>query len=1056
MSARRPRPNLHSLPAGLPFLETLADAVLSDRLDLGMGRDDPAALASATIYLPTRRAARALSTVLVRMSGRSALILPRLVPLGDPAEAEAHDMLTESGAEPELLRAAWPIDPLARQVLLARQIMAASRARDARLAAEDAAGGSLAASTLGSAFALAEDLSAILDAMQAEDVSFDRIRTLDATRFDELWQMTARFLAILSEAWPKNLADRGETDLVLWRNRLIDRQAERLARGDAPGPVIVAGSTGSISATGRLIGAVARMPRGAVVLPDLDLHSPDATWTALTRARPEAPDRSASHPQALLARLLERMGAAREDVRELGGMDPRAPRALRRRLVHEALRPAGTTHEWARLAEVLPAADMAAAFQGLRVVEAPDERGEALALALAIKQELMRPESLVALVTPDRGLAERVALELGRWGIEVDDSAGQALGRTTAGFALILLLEAMLDGAGPETLIDLAHHPRLTAGLGAARMAQGRQALEIGVLRGARAYRGLDELAQAVRALPERIADWRAPGPRRRLGPDDQAAAHEVASGLASALAPLLALAGGEEGFALAPAIAQLRQALLELSRDEEGESAIFSGEDGQELGRMLDELEAASDGALGRADDLARICRTVLGQRVVRARRKDHPRVMLLGLLEARLVSADLMILGGLNEGAWPPSTRTDPFLNRVMRAELGLSSPERRIGQAAHDFIQAFCAPRALISRAVKTGGVQALPSRFWQRLRTVVDPAVWAGALAEGAGLVRIAAAIDRPDFVSPARRPAPKPPAALQPRRFSVTEVEVLYRDPYEIFARRILGLQALEPMQVALGAADRGSLLHEVVEAFARRWPAALPPDPHAELVAIGRQVFARLAGEPDVAAFWWPRFLEMAPAIARWEQGRRLGVGSVGAELRIEQAFPLPFGGEVLLSARADRVEQRLDGRLAILDFKTGTPPSTKQVKAGLAPQLLLEAAMAPLAAFRPVGMAEGAGARFGPAPVAEVAYVALRPGQDGVAETKGFELDSLAETAAEHLAAFQSVVGEFHSGARAYVSRFAPQFMRYETDYDHLARVKEWSAGPDAGSDEA
>jgi ATP-dependent helicase/nuclease subunit B len=1047
--AARVRPNLFTIPAGVPFLPTLAAAILGGRLDLGDVFGTPEALARLTIYLPTRRAARALASELVRRSGRKAVILPRLVPLGDPGEAELQDILNPSSLSEAAGDARLPIHPLTRRMLLARQILAASQFRDAELLAEGVGGGGMAASSLGTAFALAQDLASLLDAMQAEGVPYAALLGLDTARFDELWQLTARFLAILGEHWPQVLNERGEVDPITWRNRLLQDQADRLEAGSTSDPVIVAGSTGSMPATARLMAAVASRPAGAVVLPDLDLAMADQRWQALMALATRAPDRFASHPQAQLLKLLGQMRAARSDVRAL--MPEPLPPALlsgtiRGRLAHEALCPADAAEDWQTLHQRLDPAALAAAFGHVTIMAVADERLEALAIALSIKKALATPDRTIALVTPDRALAERVVLELGRWRIAVADSAGQSLARTEAGQALALLLDVAVSRGSADSLLALLHHPRLRLGLAAAEMSRIRQALEIGALRGARRFAGLEGLRRAVAAMPDRRADLRAPIPRQRLSDrdlDDVAAMVDRLTDVLDALLDPRTPATGDLG----GAVRLLGSALDHLSRTGGGESAIFAGADGQALQAMLEDIAGASAGLSGTMADLARICRSVMAERVIQPDPGGHPRVKILGSLEARLMSPDLVILGGLNEGTWPPNAMTDPFLNRAMRAEIGLSSPERRIGQGAHDFIQAFSAPEVILTRAVKVGATQALPSRFWQVLKAVVPPALWDEADRRGAEIGAIAEQIDQPAQIAPARRPRPMPERSLQPTSYSVTDVETLYRDPYAVHARRILKLDPLEPLQVDISAADRGMLLHAVMERFASAWPAGLPDDPGRKLIDIGTEVFAELSDEPDVQAFWWPRFVDLVPAIVGWEAARRGALLRIGTEVRIAAPIMLADGSEVRLTARADRVEELRDGRLAIIDFKSGAAPSKDQIGAGLAPQLLLEAALGPLGRF--VSIRDRDQPSIGPAAVASAAYVTLRAG-DGLKQAEVVEPDELAVRANENLEGFRSMILGFLDGQRPFISRFAPQFMRFEGEYDHLARVKEWSAAAD------
>jgi ATP-dependent helicase/nuclease subunit B len=1035
MAAARARPHLWSIPAGVPFLDALAEAVLADRFGLGLARpsDDPAALAALTIYVPTRRAVRGLAHALQQRAGGGAMILPRLVPLGDPTEALVADALEEE------LRAgdseALPVPPLTRQMLLASLLQAAGRAGSG-------AGTGLLSDSLGAAFALGGDLAAILDAMQAEETPFDRLGTLDASRFDAFWQTTAELMAILGAHWPAILAERGVCDPIAWRNRALDRQAAAIAGAERTDPIIVAGSTGSMPATARLMAAVARRPRGVVVLPDLDEAMGEADWRALSGLAARAPDRFASHPQAQLLRLLESLQAARADVQPLTA--PLGPLAARRALLAEALRPAESTDAWASLPARLTEAAIADALAAVTLVEAPDERLEGLTIALIARELLDDPAATVAVVTPDRAVAERVTLDLARWGIAVDDSAGLPLARTGAGHLALLLADLAANGVSAALLLDIARHARARFGFTAEALAEAAAALEIGALRGTPPLARLDALSAVAAAIPARVADRHAPPPMRRLSAGAIAAAQRLAAALVATLGPLVA-----PGDTLAGRLAALI-AVLEEATDAGGEAPlIFAGEDGEALRRLFEELGqafAAVGPARADAFDLLVILRAAMAERPVRVKTRQHPRLMVLGALEARLISADHVILAGLNEGAWPPASVADPFLNRAMRAQLGLTSPERRIGQSAHDFTQAFLAPRVIVTRAAKVAGQEMLPSRFWLRLKAVTPPALWREAGARGEDWLAMAEALDRPAAIRACPRPKPFPPAALQPLRYSVTEVATLYRDPYAIFAGRILDLKPLEPLDNALGAKDRGELLHAVLERFTHRHPRALPDDPDAVFLALGREAFAPVWDEPDVAAFWWPRFVELVPAIVAFERERRAGARLVLAEMRVAAQLISPDGAAVTLTARADRVEERTDGRLALMDFKSGPPPSEKTIKQGLAPQLILEAALARRAAFKAVSP-DAPLAEIGPAPVEGAAYVRLKLENERLKVSDVFGKQEAEATSEEHLAQFLALLDEHRRGARPFVSRFAPRSSAPDGPYDHLARVKEWSA---------
>lgn len=1027
-------PRIFTVPNGAPFLAVLADAMVSGRFGPLHDPADPMRLARVTLYLPTRRAARAFSACLAERIGAGPLLLPRIVALGDVDEAET----AQIGAGGYALGRVGPVDDLTRRMLLTTLVDAWGRSANRSHLKLDAAEPSLVPATLSEAWGLAGDLAALIDQMQTEGVAIERLAKLDAVRFDRIWELNASFLAILAEAWPAILAERDLCDPAAFRNRMLAAERERLLSGAASGPIIAAGSTGSIPATADLLGAIARLPNGAVVLPGLDLDLGEAAWRAI--GKEPAP----SHPQAALHHLLDRLKLPREAVTPLGEASP--ARAARSDLLREAMLPATVTDLWSGLGDRVSDAAIALAFDGVSVIEAADEREEALAVALALRESLETPGLQAALITPDRGLAERVAVELKRWNVAVDDSAGLPLARWPAGALLRLVLRAARTRLATADLVALLAHPQCRLGLPFASLRRGATALEIGLWRGI-------AVGDGVTGLRENLAHWdeiqkasHVPRPRRRLGPDDRAAANAVLEALERALAPLTQALSANQP-ALADVVASARAAMAAVSLTEEGVSRAFTGPDGESLAALFDDLDAAREVMPqgGSARDLVAILEGLMAERVVRRPASGHPRVKIWGLLEARLLEADHIVLGGLNESVWPPQTQTDAFLNRPMRAELGLSAPERRIGQTAHDFTHAFASAKVTLSRARKSGEAETIASRFWQRLKAVSGQS-WTKALLRGQTAIALAGELSRAAPAKPIERPAPRPARELQPLSLSVTEVETLYRDPYQIHARKILKLDALDPLVDDPNAQDRGKLLHDIVETFAKTYPEQLPADALAILVAIGRERFKKFGDTPEVAAFWWPRFIDTATHFIAWETRRRGEIARIGVEHVTARDFKLPDGATFRLNGRADRIELTHAPSLRIIDFKTGAPPSKKQVEKGFAPQLTLEADLAVRAGFSGF---------VGPTPVDAVLYLKLT--HDPKAWSKGKPLDfgeeTLADVAARHLQHLLEHIAALRSGREAYLSRRAPDYIKFESPYDHLARVKEWAAA--AGDDE-
>ena len=501
-----------------------------------------------------------------------------------------------------------------------------------------------------------------------------------------------------------------------------------------------------------------------------------------------------------------------------------------------------------------------------------------------------------------------------------------------------------------------------------------------------------------------------------------------------------------------AEAMAAVIEAAESLAATDElpGPSRLWAGEEGDALATRLAEVQAA----LPLLPDQRRavlpgLLDAVLEGAVVRSRRAlrgrdgtEHPRVFIWGLLEARLQTADVMVLGGLTEGVWPPASDPGPWLSRPMRAAVGLPSPEEIVGQAAHDFVACVCsAPTVVLSCPRRLDGAPTVPARWLTRLETLLGG--WGMALPQhpAASWVR---ALDQPaDGPRPVRPPRPCPPVASRPRRLSVTEIETWLRDPYAIHARHVLKLEALKPLDEATDAADYGSLVHAGLNHFLKQHGTRWPADAEEQL----RRAMMRALAEADLrdalAAWWAPRLDRIADWVAGIEAARRSERTLVALQPEVRGTYEMARpGGPFGLVGRADRIERRREGGLAILDYKTGTPPSQKEVDAGLAPQLLLEAAMAEAGAFGDdlTGTAE------------ELTYWHLTGGFVAGELRTLFKGDAAAIAAAVGNArdALCGLIDAFDLPDRCYLSQPQPGFAPRFSDYAQLARVAEWAAAGD------
>jgi ATP-dependent helicase/nuclease subunit B len=639
-----------------------------------------------------------------------------------------------------------------------------------------------------------------------------------------------------------------------------------------------------------------------------------------------------------------------------------------------------------------------------------------------LRDALEQPGATASLVTPDRQLAQRVAAELLRFGVVADDSAGEALRETPPAVLLRLLAASAADNFRPVGLLALLKHPLAAAGLTPAQCREAARALETTALRGPAPPPGLpglrtagasgefcDRLEFCLTALPQ---------PGTTQAPD------ALLSGLLRAAEALAAtdkepgetrLWAGEEGEALAEHLAAVLPAFAMLPS--------------MDISLLQGLLDATLAGA------------AVRSRRALRGRNgAEHPRVFIWGLLEARLQSADVMVLGGLVENVWPPLADPGPWMNRAMRAAVGLPSPEEAVGQSAHDFVSCVCAAqRVVLSAPRRRDAAPAVPARWLTRIDALLEgrqlklaehpAALWARAL-------------DRPDGAAvPVPPPAPSPPVALRPRRLRVTEIETWLRDPYAIYARHVLRLEKLKPLEESADAADYGMIVHDGLQRFYNAFGTAWPADAAAQLCYYMDVALDHAAMRPALAVWWRPRLRRIAGWVAEAEADRRSQHGNLTL-IRNEQPGAWQFdapAGVFTLRGRADRIERRFDGAIAILDYKTGAPPMQKDVEEGRAPQLPLEAAM----------VAHGAFGEELRGRAVDLTYWQISGGYEPGACKQLFRGDAGKVEAASLLATekLAALVADFDRPGQPYLSQPHPGAAPRFSDYARLARVAEWAA---------
>ena len=988
----KPSPTVFTIPAGVSFVDALVAGIRARH------GDDPVALSALIVLLPTRRACRALRDAFLRASGGRPTLLPSLRPIGDVDEDEL--LLGFAGDDGSDLAAALDLapalSPMRRRLLLSQLIL-----RKQPGTPPD------------QALFLAGELTRLLDQMQIEEVPFEALRNIVPADLATHWQGVLEFLTILSQHWPAMLQEQGAQDSAVRRSKLLDAQAAAWEANPPPGPVIAAGSTGTVPAAARLMRSIGRLPQGCIVLPGLDVEMAEETWAQVDPA----------HPQFAMKTLLDRLGVTRSVVEPWQG-EPKQPSRVA--LIAEAMKPAPA---WAERSAAHIGDD---ACTGLYRLDCANPEEEARAIALALRESLETPGRTAALVTPDRALARRVAAELGRWNIAIDDSAGVPLALTPTGTFLRLSASMVAEELAPIPLLAALKHPLAAGGVAPGLFRARVRRLDRVVLRGPRPAAGFAGLRAALDA-------------KEKDRPREVAVLRPWLDDVQKLAEPFVAAVQGEAAdlTALLRAHIEFAEKLAATSDKPSARSRLWSNDDGEAAALWVEELLRVADGGAsprfsGRHYPL--VLNELMAGVSVRPRYPKHPRLQIWGPLEARLQQPDVVILGGLNEGMWPPEAPTDAWMSRPMRAKAGLPPPERRTGLAAHDFAQAATAATVLLTRATKVDGAPTVPSRWLDRLDAVLS-----------GHDIRLADApwlhwqqqLVSPAAVEPLAPPAPKPPVEKRPRRLAATTIETWVRDPYAVYAKHILRLRALDPIDSDPDARERGQIIHDAIDRFLRTGIDMGSPDAVQQMLDLGRESFRDLLALPGVWAFWWPRFERIAAWFVANEREQRTRARLVASEVKGGCDIVAP-GGVFRAMATADRIDRLHGGGLAVIDYKTGSVPQSGDIERGFSPQLPIEGMIAADGGF------DGVAAE----PVVELTYWRLsglaQAGEVKPAVKTAEAVDALITDLRDGLAAF---VAAFDDRAMPYRSRPRPEFAPRYSDYDHLARVREWSAGP--GEDE-
>lgn len=972
---------VYNISSGKSFADSLVCGIL-DRT-----KGDPLELSQYMILLPSRRACRVVADAFLRHSNGIPMILPSMYPIGD-VDAEEVVLLAASEDEfQEIADLAPAISKLERQLLLAQLIQRADSDRN-----------------FDQAVAMALELGIFLDEVQTERLSFDDLEKIVPDEFAEHWQKTVNFLKILTFHWPAILSEKGFTDIAERRNLLIEAQLKSWSKNPPKKKVIAAGSTGPIPAVTELLALIAKLPEGEVVLPGVDMFLDEESWNRLDE----------DHPQFLIRNLLLKLGVNRNDLQEWHNEELLSVNEERIKLISEAMRPADTTDKWRDLS-IKDISEHALA--GITRIDCNTAQEEADIIALLMREALEVPEKTCSLVTSDRRLARRVSQSLKRWNIIVDDSGGQPLTEFPVGSFLMLLAETSQENLSPVSFLSFLKHPFAAAKIAPDKMRDNITFLDKNVLRGPRHSGGFQGIKdRAEKKANEDFFIWISSIEEKMHSFFDMMCVKEKRS--------------FKDFLDEHINVAQNLAATVEI----DGDKRLWHGEAGETAANFLNELRAVADNLPEvTSEQYVAIFGMLLKGNTVRPRFGAHPRLSILGQIEARLSCADMTILGGINEGSWPKLPGDDPWMSRPMRKQFGLPSLEKEIGLSAHDFSQLVSSREVVLTRARKLDGAPSVPARWLLRMETVLQAIGLEFNSVNAEKYIQWLKDMDKVEKILPSERPCPCPPVSARPKELSVTNIEKLINDPYQIYAKYILRLKPLDDLDEDAGGAKKGEFIHASLDRFVQKHKGEIVSEDKESLLEIGKSVMEEMRIADEVKAYWWPRFERVAEEFVCYEIEHRKRAVPLVTETIGKTKLDVDF----TVTAKADRIDKFENGSYVVIDYKSGQVPTNPQVQAGYAPQLPLEALILQEGGFNGVEAGK----------VEELAYWKIKgsgktPLEIKEIKIKDMDIGELIEATKQGVT---KLVEYFYDESSCYIS--SPQMdgkVRYN-DYEHFSRIREW-----------
>jgi ATP-dependent helicase/nuclease subunit B len=866
------KPNIFNIPANYHFFESLFDWLqenFSDRLS------------EVKIFLPNRRSCRQLTQIFIEKKLNA--FLPKIKAISDLSYEDFFDLPADSETKniiDDLLQIKV-ISGIDHLFFLTKEIEKLS-----------VFGSEI---EFNQAFKISLILKDLFDEIERAEIDLKKLTEIDDSDLSSHRQLTLDFLKNFQVQIKNSLLKENIFFTTSYQNFIVEKFTELLQKNGSKTPLVIAGSTGSMSFGKKLIKAISQQKNGYVVLHSLLADKKNFG--------------AENHPQFFLNQLLGFLEIEKNSVKKIAKENFLLSSNNRLDLLSLLMLPSFESLKWqnvqAYLNEKTAIEDLEKNF---KLIETKNEIEEAKIIALILAESTTQKKKS-AVITNNRKLADLLKLELQKTSLPFNDTRNLGVFNSKLINFLLLILELIESEFNSHSLLATLKNPLCYHSQNKEIIAD----FEIKILRQERLKPGIDGIKEKLKIVDQK----------------------ELNNFFEDFCSKLIIHPKPVEGhderyfnkFDMAKSLSSKIQDLIKITENLSKKSwqKLLEEEPAQiELFEFFEELKSQNNLKISDNNFLASL-KDLLTQISFFEKSDATSSIQILSTIEARLLNYDLVIIASLNEGEFP-EIETDNWLGKKIRKDLEIERSAKKTGQNAYDFCNYLSNQRIVLTRSEVRNGATLIASPFLLKFRTLCQKI---GAnLNSGEEYFNFLKNSQSNESKLARQETNPKPKIEFRPKKLSITEISKLISDPYTIYAKKILELRELEKIDHESSYAEFGSFVHKALEDFIK--------NPHQnDFLEKSEEIFTKYFFSEEAKLTWLPKFKNIFVDFLRKNEEFSDYKNYVEIPVKIKI-------GENLISGKIDRLISNETGLVQIFDYKTGEIPTKKSVTSGAEPQLTI------------------------------------------------------------------------------------------------------------------